>query len=120
MSMDALTARFFSPLVANQTRADESPHNQEVHMRLVHLWRLATRGSLIPCRRTVRRALLLLKRSRPAVWLERAHFKGVHKSCCHASQDHLRPPCPPVLHTPFFFLLLILCCPEAFLQQSHV
>lgn len=37
MSMDALTARFFSPLVGNQTRVDESPHNQEVHMRLVHL-----------------------------------------------------------------------------------
>lgn len=78
MSMDALTARFFSPLVGNQTHADESPHNQEVHMRLVHLWRLATRESLIPCRRTVRRVLLLLKCSRPAVWLERAHFKGVH------------------------------------------
>lgn len=53
MSMDALTARFFSPLVGKQTRVDESPHNQEVHMRLVHLCRLATRGSLIPCQESV-------------------------------------------------------------------
>lgn len=37
------------------------------------------------------------------MWLEWAHFKGVHKSCCHASKDRLHPPRPPVTHPPTLF-----------------
>lgn len=43
-----------------------------------------------------------LKCSRQAVWLEWAHFKGVHKSYCHASQGRPPPPHPSTTY-PFLF-----------------
>lgn len=58
-----------------------------------------------PCRQE---NVAALKCSRQAVWLEWAHFKGVHKSCCHASQDYLHPPCPPVTHPPTIFSFSLL------------
>lgn len=53
MSTAALTARFchffsffsfFQSQVESQTPADELPHNQEAHMRAVHLWKTGDLG----------------------------------------------------------------------------
>lgn len=43
-----------------------------------------------------------------AVWLKRAHFKGVHKSCCQASQDYLHHLCPPVTYPSTILLFPML------------
>lgn len=71
-------------LVRNQTHADELPHNQEVHMWVVHLWRLVTLGSFIPPRRTARRMSLLWNAAgRPCGWNELTSKVSINHAAMH-------------------------------------
>lgn len=64
-----------------------------MHRQLLHFWRQEASGSLSPL--TVPPGEYRWCEMQRAGWNELT-LKGIHKSCCHVSQDYLHHLCPPV------------------------